>query len=61
MSKGAALVNALMENSKRVQSYEFGSAATGANAQPTRKLSGSKMTKKEKTPGDARAHYTFAL
>lgn len=61
MSKGAALVNALMENSKRVQSYEFGSAAAGADAKPTRKLAGSKMIKKVKAPGDARVHYTFAL
>lgn len=61
MSKGANLVNALMENSKRVQSYEFGSTVTGDGAKPTRKLSGSKMTKKVRAPGDARAHYTFAL
>ena len=59
--KSATLVNTLMENSRRVRSYEFCNIAVGENARPPRPLTGSKMIKKVKTTGDARAHYTFAL
>lgn len=65
MVKGAALVNALIENSDRVQSYDFShlnrTAGNQAGANAPRKLSGSKMTTKIKQQSDTRVSYTFAL
>lgn len=65
MVKGAALVNALIENSDRVRSYDFSHLnstaehVVGRNA--PKKLSGSKMAAKVKRSNEKRVCYTFAL